>query len=258
MDPVEQDPANAFVCDIDRKSLNLMIPYIKLLKSKTFPEKTKLFPKELLNALNYARQSNDEDSLASLEKQLPKITFYATLFKTRKQVITEIEEKEAMNINPRFKARDIVVNPKQCFYVMDFHDEDVQEMYKALSEKLMNSLGIRVIKSGDIFNPDRQNEMVENIWQDILGSRLIIADISCKNPNVFYELGICDTIGKKVIPLCSEPSYKNDYECKFPFDIQQEHTIIYKTNFSGTKRAVDSISQMVDAIINNKSTIVER
>lgn len=244
--------------DIDRKSLNLMIPYIKLLGSKTISEKTKIFPKELLNSINYAYKNDDEDSLASLEKQLPKIIFYATILKARKQVTMEIEEKTAMNINPRFKARDIVINPNQCFYVMDFHDDDVQEMYNALSDELMNRLGIRVIKSGDIFKPDRQNEMVENIWQDILGSRLVIADISCKNPNVFYELGICDTIGKKVIPLCSEYSYENHYERKFPFDIQQEHTIIYKTNFSGTKKAVDTVSQMVDAIINNKSTIVER
>lgn len=162
-----------------------------------------------------------------------------------------------MHVEPRFKARDIVVNPNQCFYVMDFHNKKVQEAYEALATNLMEKLNIRVIKSGDIFDPNRKNEMVENIWQDIVGSRLVIADISCKNPNVFYELGICDTVGKKVIPICNKQSFDDDYQGQFPFDVQQEFTTIYESTYTGVNSMVKKIVKMVDAIINNKPTLVE-
>ncbi len=99
--------------------------------------------------------------------------------------------------------------------------------------------------------------MVENIWQDIVGSRLVIADISCKNPNVFYELGICDTVGKKVIPICNKQSFDDDYQGQFPFDVQQEFTTIYESTYTGVNSMVKKIVKMVDAIINNKPTLVE-
>ena len=72
-----------------------------------------------------------------------------------------------MHVEPRFKARDIVVNPNQCFYVMDFHNKKVQEAYEALATNLMEKLNIRVIKSGDIFDPNRKMK-----WLKIFGKIL--------------------------------------------------------------------------------------
>lgn len=161
-----------------------------------------------------------------------------------------------MWVNPKFQARDIVVNPNQCFYVMDFNDDNVKEAYNALTKELNDRLNVRVIKSGDLFDPNRKNEMVDNIWQDIVGSRLVITDISCKNPNVFYELGICDTVGKQVISICNKQSFSEDYHGKFPFDVQQEHTTIYENSYSGVKTMVEKVTKMVDAIINNKPTLM--
>lgn len=197
-------------------------------------------------------------NLSSDEDTKSKLSFFNCFLDAYNQLNEEFERKSGiMDFNPRFKARNIVVNPNQCFYVMDFKDERVQEAYEALSKQLMERLGIRVIKSGDIFDPNRKNEMVENIWQDIVGSRLVIADISCKNPNVFYELGICDTVGKKVIPICNEQSFSEDYGGQFPFDVQQEFTTIYKNSYSSISTMTEKIVKMVDAIINNKPILVE-
>jgi hypothetical protein len=40
---------------------------------------------------------------------------------------------------------------------------------------------------------------MEKVWEGICAAQLIIADCTEKNPNVFYEIGIAHTIGKKVV-----------------------------------------------------------
>lgn len=181
-------------------------------------------------------------------------SFFTCLVKVRQQLINEFERRNGiMDINPRFKARGIIVKPSQCFYVMQFNDDEIQEAYDAIAKKLDDELGIDVIKSGDIFDPRRGNDMVENIWQDIMQSKFIIADLSKKNSNVFYELGICDTVGKTVIPICSKTSFNNDYHGKFPFDVQQEHIIIYENGFTGISNLQDEVLKRATAITQGEA-----
>ena len=65
---------------------------------------------------------------------------------------------------------------------------------------------------GDIFS---------EIIRYIIHSRLIIADLNGKNPNVFYELGIAQAFSKTVILLAHRDS-------PIPFDISNNRIILYK------------------------------
>jgi hypothetical protein len=40
---------------------------------------------------------------------------------------------------------------------------------------------------------------MEKVWDGIAGAQLIIADCTERNPNVFYEIGIAHTVGRKVL-----------------------------------------------------------
>jgi len=40
---------------------------------------------------------------------------------------------------------------------------------------------------------------MEKVWDGICAAELIIADCTQKNPNVFYEIGMAHTVGKKVV-----------------------------------------------------------
>ena len=106
------------------------------------------------------------------------------------------------------------------------------------------------MKSEDIFIPNRSNDMVENIWEDICSSCFVIADLSDKNPNVFYELGICDAIGKTVISICSKESYEDDYKKRLPFDVSSEYTIFYGMNYEERKEAAQKILNKAKIILN--------
>ena len=46
--------------------------------------------------------------------------------------------------------------------------------------------------------------LLDKIIDSIKNADLIIADISGRNPNVFYELGIAQTLGKEVILITKD------------------------------------------------------
>lgn len=144
-----------------------------------------------------------------------------------------------MWVNPIFKAKDITVDPKMCFCVLPFNETRLRLLEKIIKPELEKQLGINVIKSGDIFQPNQN--IMESIWTYINQAAFIIADISDKNPNVFYELGICHTIGKKVITLCDQESYEKDYNQKLPFDISSLNTIFYKKDLDGPQELVNKL-----------------
>jgi nucleoside 2-deoxyribosyltransferase len=42
---------------------------------------------------------------------------------------------------------------------------------------------------------------MQDVWNHINKARIIIADLTTRNPNVFYEVGIAHALGKDVILL---------------------------------------------------------
>ncbi|MFT9411557.1 hypothetical protein [Liquorilactobacillus hordei] len=163
--------------------------------------------------------------------------------------------RKIMEFNPKFKARNLVVKDNQAFYILPFTNAPLEAMTaikKALKEKKINC---DVIKSEDRFDPTRGNNIVENIWQDICTSKFIIADLSEKNPNVFYELGICDTLGKIVVPICSKRSRDNDYKGSLPFDIASEYTIFYDENFTGYSSLQEDVLTRIKTILGNDNQV---
>lgn len=64
--------------------------------------------------------------------------------------------------------------------------------------------------------------IMERIYNQIAKADLIVADMSGRNPNVFYEVGYAHAIGKKVVLITNNG---ND----IPFDLKQYHHVIYNS-----------------------------
>ena len=62
--------------------------------------------------------------------------------------------------------------------------------------------------------------MVEQIWEQIEKAKLLLADLSGKNANVFYELGLAHAARKPVIFTASDTD-------DVPFDLRHLRVIIY-------------------------------
>lgn len=153
---------------------------------------------------------------------------------------------DIMWIDPIFRARDLTINPNEAFCIMHFSPKR-EKMFKLLRDHLDAKFEINLVKSGNetfIFN----RTIMEGIWTHINTSKFVIADISDKNPNVFYELGICHTLGKPVISICDKQSLEVDYEGKYPFDISSLPVLSYTDELGGEKPLLEGIDNMVESI----------
>ena len=68
--------------------------------------------------------------------------------------------------------------------------------------------------------------LIEDIWPGICRARIIIADITNRNPNVFYELGIAHTMGKDVVLITQKLE-------DVPADLRHHRFIVYENSVGG-------------------------
>ena len=119
----------------------------------------------------------------------------------RGEVDKKLEEidKQArlLKFKPVFQGRDFTIQKNLCFVLMPF-EEPFFRLYEHHIRPTLEKTGFRVTKANDIFT---STAIMEDIWRSINEASLIIADITNEEPNVFYELGIAHTIGKKSIIL---------------------------------------------------------
>jgi hypothetical protein len=79
--------------------------------------------------------------------------------------------------------------------------------------------GLKVLRADDIYSP---GVVTEQIKAAIHQSIICIADVTGKNPNVLYEVGIAHTLGKPTILLSQSVE-------QIPFDLRAFRVVIYDT-----------------------------
>ena len=91
---------------------------------------------------------------------------------------------------------------KTCFIISSIGEggtrvrEQANEKYELIFEPILKELGYEVTRADKIGKPGSiSNEIVSNV----IYSDLVIADVSDRNPNVFYELAIRNAVKKPVI-----------------------------------------------------------
>jgi len=82
------------------------------------------------------------------------------------------------------------------------------------------SFALTVLRADEIHSP---GAIIEQIRVAIQQSRLCIADLSFKNPNVLYEVGIAHTLKKPTILLSSDLA-------SVPFDVAANRILLYDIN----------------------------
>jgi len=104
--------------------------------------------------------------------------------------ITRISE-----IGKIFGGGEFTLDPNLCFILMPFEAE-LKAVYDDHIRPVVESEGLSCIRANDIVST---GFITWDIWERINRSRFIIADLTRRNPNVFYELGIAHAIGKEVV-----------------------------------------------------------
>ncbi len=118
-------------------------------------------------------------------------------------------KRESMIIKPVFGSIDYSINENLVFVLMPFGEKWSDDVYH-LIKTAGDSVGMDIKRADDFLEP---NVILDDIWHCINKAAVIIADITVHNANVFYELGIAHTLGKKVILIRQKGGMNT------PFDI---------------------------------------
>jgi hypothetical protein len=80
---------------------------------------------------------------------------------------------------------------------------------------------------------------MEDIWDGVRRARVVIADLTNKNPNVTYEVGLADVLGKDVIMLSQTPD-------DVPFDFLGLRLVTYDNSIGGVRKLSDELRKRLE------------
>ena len=120
----------------------------------------------------------------------------------------------------------------KVFMIMPFQEEFL-ELYGMIKEKLKDEYEFS--NAGDL---DNKRSILQDIVVGIGNADVIIADVTGLNPNVFYELGLCHALNKKVILITQDIN-------ELPFDIRSYRVSEYETNFWKINDIIDEIEKIL-------------
>lgn len=75
---------------------------------------------------------------------------------------------------------------------------------------------------------------MDDVWQSLNESGIIIAEVSGRDANVMYEIGIAHAIGKKVVMIAQDAG-------DIPFDLQRHRFIVYDNTEDGLRKLKDKL-----------------
>jgi len=162
-----------------------------------------------------------------------------------KDKLDEIKDmlKEAVNafkVQPEIKVKEVEVNETLCFIVMPFGNENLNVVYEDfIKPSIENSCNLVCERGDDVFG---SNVIMEDISRSIKRARLIVADLTGRNPNVFYEVGIAHTLNKSVLLLAQNVD-------DVPFDLRHRRVLIYDYSPRGCKKLEKDIIKSINSML---------
>ncbi|MCK4430865.1 MAG: hypothetical protein KAW19_06135 [Candidatus Aminicenantes bacterium] len=127
---------------------------------------------------------------------------------------------------------------KKAFVLMPFR-LPFNSYYPAIFKPALEAAGYTVTRADDLFTP---RPIMLDIQKSILEADLLLCEMSDRNPNVFYELGLAHAIGKPAILI----SRKED---DIPFDLRHLRVILYDYTEAGWESKLrDNIKAAAQAV----------
>jgi len=106
-----------------------------------------------------------------------------------------------------------------CFTIMPYGDWfDIY--YSNVYVPAIKEAGLMSKRADDLYRP---SSIVHDIWQYTKECEIVLADLTGKNPNVLYELGLAHAIGKPVVLIVEKME-------DIPYDLRALRIIEYDKN----------------------------
>ncbi|MCA9470090.1 MAG: DUF4062 domain-containing protein [Nitrospira sp.] len=116
----------------------------------------------------------------------------------------------------------VSTNPTRCFVIMPYSEQWSSDVEKIILE-VCNEVGLEFT----IAKSMEGRFIPHDIWNGITGAGVIVADLSGANPNVTYEVGLADVLGREVIMICQGDDV--------PFDFLGQRLVKYEDSLTGAR-----------------------
>ncbi|MBL4279602.1 hypothetical protein H8F10_17050 [Vibrio fluvialis] len=111
------------------------------------------------------------------------------------------------------------MSKKSCFVIMPF-SEPFETYYRRIIKPAIDESDLYTARGDSLF---RSTHIMDDIWTSIVDSSIVIAELTGKNPNVYYELGLAHALKKPAILISSNID-------DVPFDLRPLRVLIYDKN----------------------------
>lgn len=136
---------------------------------------------------------------------------------------TLLEADRPLKLAPTvFKFPNEAVREADLVAVMMPFGAEFTPTYSAIREAV-EGMGLRCHRADDI---GENHHIMDDVMSLIWRARVVVADLTGKNPNVFYETGIAHSLGRDVIQMAQSID-------DVPFDLRPIRTLTYLANGEG-------------------------
>lgn len=111
----------------------------------------------------------------------------------------------------------------ECFFIapISADDSDIRKRSNGVRDFVIapavESLDLKVVRADDLMKP---GQITLQVIEHVLSAKAVVADLTGRNPNVYYELAVRHTARLPVVLIIEEEDFEN-----LPFDIQQMRII---------------------------------
>jgi len=164
--------------------------------------------------------------------------------------MAERKKKETKEEKPAAVKQDEKKNGKICFVIapIDKPDSDIRkrsdQVFNHIISPVVTPMGYRPVRADHISEP---GIITSQIIQHVVDSPLVVADLTGRNPNVFYELAIRHAIKRPLVQLIKSGE-------QIPFDVAGTRTISIDVNdLDSADMAKKELTKQIESIEKGKS-----
>jgi hypothetical protein len=129
--------------------------------------------------------------------------------------------------------------PPTVFVVMQF-SEQYKQLYSEVIQPVASEFDLKPFHVGEVQGP---GVILNDIVQGLIEAKVVIAEVTPPNQNVFFELGYAHALGKPTILLAERGK-------QLPFDITGYRCLFYENTIGGKKQVEEALRKHLSAILH--------
>ncbi len=135
---------------------------------------------------------------------------------------------------------EVEAEAPKAFVIMQFNTEEYEALYREVIAPLCEAAGLQPHRGDSTFLPGL---IIEDIKRQIEEARIVIAEVSPNNANVYFEVGYADALRKPIILIADRK------EGLKPFDVRAYRTLFYDNSIGGKRKVETDLRRYLDSIL---------